>query len=79
MLLLAAPQVLPDVVSLGSKVSPGGGWVTGNHGYIFGAETWRSRIAELGIRILASEHVVLRRGEGDLVLAGVEKASATPS
>ena len=66
-----------DVESLRDLRAPDGVWaVTGNHEYIFGAEAWRSRIAELGIRILANEHVVLRRGTAELVLAGVEDLSA---
>ena len=66
-----------DVAPLRGLHAPDGVWaVTGNHEYIFGAEAWRTRIAELGIRILANEHVVLRRGGAELILAGVEDRSA---
>jgi predicted MPP superfamily phosphohydrolase len=67
-----------DVEPLRDLRAPDGVWaVTGNHEYIFGAEAWRARIAELGIRILANEHVVLRRANAELVLAGVEDRSAS--
>lgn len=66
-----------DVEPLRELRAPDGVWaVTGNHEYIFGAEAWKARIAELGIRVLANEHVVLRRGSAELVLAGVEDLSA---
>lgn len=66
-----------DVEPLRDLRAPDGVFaVTGNHEYIFGAAAWRARIAELGIRILANEHVVLRRGGAELVLAGVEDMSA---
>ena len=66
-----------DVEPLRGLSAPDGVWaVTGNHEYIFGAEAWRARIAGLGIRILANEHAVLRRGDAKVVLAGVEDLSA---
>ncbi|NNM73919.1 metallophosphoesterase [Enterovirga aerilata] len=66
-----------DIEPLTALRAPDGVWaVTGNHEYIFGAAAWKPRIAELGIRILSNEHVVLRRGEAALVLAGVEDLSA---
>ena len=68
----AAVQPLRDLRA------PDGVWaVTGNHEYIFGADAWRARIAELGIRLLPNEHVVLRRANAELVLAGVEDRSAS--
>ncbi len=71
------PARRADVEPLRGLRAPDGVWaVTGNHEYIFGAEAWRACIASLGIRILANEHVVLRRGEAKVVLAGVEDLSA---
>ena len=67
-----------DVEPLRELRAPDGVWaVTGNHEYIFGAEGWRSRIVELGIRVLANEHVVLRREAAELILAGVEDLSSS--
>lgn len=66
-----------DVEPLRGLRAPDGVWaVTGNHEYIFGRAAWAAQIAELGLRILANEHVVLRRGDARLVLAGVEDLSA---
>lgn len=66
-----------DVEPLRGLSAPDGVWaVTGNHEYIFGAKAWRARIADLGICVLANEHAVLRRGNAELVLAGVEDRSA---
>jgi uncharacterized protein len=66
-----------DVEPLRGLRAPDGVWaVTGNHEYIFGRESWAPRIAELGIRLLVNEHVVLRRGDAQVVLAGVEDVSA---
>lgn len=71
------PARRDDVEPLRGLRAPDGVWaVTGNHEYIFGAEAWRACIASLGIRILANEHVVLRRGDAEVVLAGVEDLSA---
>ena len=66
-----------DIEPLRGLRAPDGVWaVTGNHEYIFGAEAWRDRISDLGIRILANEHTLLRRGDAEVVLAGVEDLSA---
>lgn len=65
-----------DVEPLRGLRAPDGVWaVTGNHEYIFGREDWAARIADLGIRILANEHAILRRADARLVLAGVEDLS----
>ena len=66
-----------DVAPLSALRAPDGVWaVTGNHETIFGAEAWTAHLAGLGIRFLSNAHVVLRRGQGELVLAGVEDLSA---
>lgn len=46
-------------------------FVTGNHEYYSGARGWTAELSRMGIRVLANEHVVLRRGSASLVLAGV--------
>ena len=67
-----------DVDPLKRLSAPDGVWgITGNHEYFFGAEAWMRHFASMGIRILANEHVVLRRGPGALVLAGVTDLSAS--
>jgi predicted MPP superfamily phosphohydrolase len=45
--------------------------VTGNHEYYSGAEAWVEHFTQLGMRVLNNEHIVLRRGGKELVLAGV--------
>ncbi|MCK6507184.1 metallophosphoesterase [Myxococcota bacterium] len=46
-------------------------FVTGNHEYYSGAPQWVAHLATLGVRPLMNEHVLLRHGEGRLLLAGV--------
>ena len=45
--------------------------ISGNHEYIFGYDTWMAHFAALGLRSLENRHVVLDRGGGRLVLAGM--------
>ncbi|WP_128255379.1 metallophosphoesterase [Falsirhodobacter deserti] len=45
--------------------------VTGNHEYYFGYEGWMDRFRQLGLTVLANSHEVIRRGNAELVLAGV--------
>lgn len=66
-----------DVEPLGRLRAPDGVWViSGNHEYFFGYEAWMRRYAELGMRELANRHTVLKRGDDELVLAGVTDLSA---
>ena len=51
-------------------------FVTGNHEYYSGAHEWTRELRELGINVLMNEHVVLRRGDAALVIAGVTDYSA---
>ncbi|MCB9777448.1 MAG: metallophosphoesterase [Alphaproteobacteria bacterium] len=56
-------------------------FVTGNHEYYAGAESWVAEVARLGLRPLLNEHVVLEHahpehGEARLVLAGVTDYNA---
>ena len=46
-------------------------FVTGNHEYYSGAAAWVCEMRRLGITPLMNEHVVLRRGDASLVVAGV--------
>ena len=45
--------------------------VTGNHEYYAGVHQWTAEFARLGLHVLHNTHVVLRRGDAQLVLAGV--------
>ncbi|EWM45803.1 calcineurin-like phosphoesterase family protein [Bordetella holmesii 70147] len=45
--------------------------VTGNHDYYQGYPQWLDVFGQQGIHMLMNTHVVLRRGQGELVLAGV--------
>ncbi|MEO8525965.1 MAG: metallophosphoesterase [Caldimonas sp.] len=51
-------------------------FVTGNHEYYSGAAAWVGELRRLGITVLMNEHVVLRRGDAAIVLAGVTDFSA---
>jgi len=48
----------------------------GNHEYFLGYQEWMRHFAEMGMYILANDHVVLRRQGGSLVLAGVTDRTA---
>jgi predicted MPP superfamily phosphohydrolase len=51
-------------------------FVTGNHEYYSGATAWVSELRRLGLRVLMNEHVVLRRRDAAIVVAGVTDFSA---
>ena len=51
-------------------------FVTGNHEYYSGAAAWVSELRRLGLTVLMNEHVVLRRGDAAIVVAGVTDFSA---
>jgi predicted MPP superfamily phosphohydrolase len=48
----------------------------GNHEYYFGYEGWLGRYQQLGLQPLPNRHVLLQRGAGTLVLAGVTDSAA---
>lgn len=50
--------------------------IPGNHEYFFGYRAWMSHYAALGMHVLENRHVVLRRDDGELVLAGITDRSA---
>jgi predicted MPP superfamily phosphohydrolase len=66
-----------DVEPLRRLHARDGVWVIpGNHEYFFDYEAWIRHYADMGLRVLANDHVVLKRGGGELVLAGVTDLSA---
>ena len=50
-------------------------FVTGNHEYYAGPLPWIEEIEKLGFRVLLNEHVIIERGSGRLLLAGVTDLS----
>lgn len=54
----------------GVYVSPG------NHEYYYGFAGWMSRFEELGMKTLANSHAVIRRGDAELVVAGLTDVAA---
>ncbi|RYF18207.1 MAG: metallophosphoesterase [Comamonadaceae bacterium] len=63
-----APHVAPLA---GLRARHGVYFVTGNHEYYSGVHGWVRELRRLGLKVLHNEHVVLRQGDGALVLAGV--------
>jgi predicted MPP superfamily phosphohydrolase len=62
---------------LGRLAAPDGVFfVTGNHEYYSGAEQWIAEVRRLGLRVLLNEHVIRRRGEATLMIAGVTDYTA---
>jgi len=51
-------------------------FVTGNHEYYWDGPAWVEEFRRLGARPLLNEHVVLRKGGGEIVLAGVTDYSS---
>ncbi|KJC43948.1 metallophosphoesterase [Bradyrhizobium sp. LTSP885] len=50
--------------------------IPGNHEYFFDYRAWMAHYADMGMRVLSNEHVVLDRDGGKLVIAGVTDKSA---
>jgi predicted MPP superfamily phosphohydrolase len=50
--------------------------IPGNHEYYFGYTTWMQHYASMGMHTLENKHVVLERGNGKLILAGVTDRAA---
>jgi len=55
----------------GLKARHGAYFVTGNHEYYSGANSWIVELRRLGLRVLLNEHVVLEHGGERIVVAGV--------
>jgi predicted MPP superfamily phosphohydrolase len=51
-------------------------FVTGNHEYYSGAEEWIAEVRRLGLTVLMNQHVVRRRGDAALMIAGVADYTA---
>lgn len=61
-----------DVESLADLTAPYGKFfVTGNHEYYSGAESWVEEVERLGMTVLLNEYRIIRAGTACLVLAGV--------
>ncbi|MDT7729352.1 MAG: uncharacterized protein QOI21_5928 [Actinomycetota bacterium] len=54
-------------------------YVTGNHEYFGEAQAWLDHMGELGWEPLHNRHVVVKRGGDELVVAGVDDATAAAS
>lgn len=66
-----------DVAPLRDLRAPDGIYaIPGNHEYFFRYPEWMSHLNGLGFRMLPNTHVVLARGDAQLVLAGVTDLSA---
>ncbi|MCA9666645.1 MAG: metallophosphoesterase [Myxococcales bacterium] len=66
-----------DVEPLGKlSAKQGVYFVTGNHEYYSGAESWCRHVTSLGIKVLRNERVEIRRGDAALDLAGIDDRSA---
>jgi predicted MPP superfamily phosphohydrolase len=51
--------------------------IPGNHEYFFSYRAWMAHYAEMGMRVLENDHVVLDREGDKLILAGVTDLSAS--
>jgi len=70
-------DLAPHVAPLAALRSTHGTFfVTGNHEYYSGAHEWIDELRRLGVQVLLNEHVVLRHGGAQLVMAGVADTSA---
>lgn len=58
------------------KANDGVFFVTGNHEYYSGALEWIAEVRRLGLTVLMNEHVVRRRDDAALVIAGVPDFTA---
>ena len=60
------------VAPLGTlSASDGRYFITGNHEYYYGADSWVEEHRRLGTTVLLNEHRVIKRGDAEIVLAGV--------
>ncbi|WP_147820645.1 metallophosphoesterase [Salidesulfovibrio onnuriiensis] len=62
----------PDVKPFEDLRAPYGKYfVTGNHEYYSGVDSWLETIAGIGMKPLVNEHVLVQKGDGRILLAGV--------
>lgn len=65
-------KIAEEVAPLqGLKAKDGAYYITGNHEYYHGATAWESYVGSLGLHVLHNSHRVVRRGDAQLVIAGV--------
>lgn len=77
--VLTGDLVDGSVAQLGFDVAPlkrissvsGNFFVTGNHEYYSGVIEWIEEVKRLGFSVLLNEHLVIRRGQARMLLAGV--------
>ncbi len=70
-------QLFPHTAPLARLTSRHGTYfVTGNHEYYAGANSWVAEVRRLGMRALMNEHVVLEHGDASVVVAGVTDFNA---
>jgi hypothetical protein len=68
----SVPELREHVAPLAQLAARHGRFfVTGNHEYYSGAVAWMQELERLGLTVLHNEHVVIERGGGKLVVAGV--------
>ena len=66
-----------DVAPLSKLTAPLGVIaIPGNHEYYFDADQWIAEFKCLGMRVLVNEHVILRKGADQLIVAGVTDEAA---
>ena len=65
-------RLAPHTEPLGRLAAPDGTFfVTGNHEYYSGAEQWVAELRRLGVCVLMNEHVIRRRDDAAIMIAGV--------
>ena len=68
----SADSIRDDVAPLAELSAPCGTYfVTGNHEYYSGVESWIEEMERLGYRVLLNEHSIIQRGTSSILLAGV--------
>jgi uncharacterized protein len=51
-------------------------YVTGNHEYYWGAREWVEEFRRLDARVLLNEHTLIRKGDAEIVIAGIADEEA---
>ncbi|KJV31721.1 metallophosphoesterase [Pantoea sp. SM3] len=51
--------------------------ITGNHEYFFEQQRWTEHLATLGLQPLLNSHTIIKRGDAELVIAGLPDVSAS--
>ncbi|NIF21667.1 metallophosphoesterase [Candidatus Pantoea multigeneris] len=67
-----------DVAPLRGLHAPDGVFaITGNHEYFFEQQRWTEHLATLGLKPLLNSHTTIKRGDAELVIAGLPDTSAS--